>query len=217
MKIVKYLVLAVLLSSCQRNIPVPVPETAEQKMLRTKGVTCADLVQFEDGTTAPSCELILRYHEKAIEILRKYALFTDAELASIRLDNVNFLRKMPVDPATSILPPIGSVLPAISYTYKYGLNWAIPVTGTTTLGPCCRSDGRISYLIMYGSEESVFHEELHRISWQLGADWWTEIAHLTDNDPLKDKFDVDAWTDDEYKRNHLLIGDFFLWTRMPTR
>ena len=208
------LILILLLTSCRRNTPVHVSETPEQKLFRTEGVTCADLTKFEPGTTAPLCARVVQYHDKAVDTLISNGIFTAEQLSGIRMVNVAYLKRKPMNADTvTIWPPMGSILPVFDYTYVSGVHWAVPVTGRTILGDCCRNDGLVQYAIHYGSEESIFHEELHRISWQLGAEWWPEIAHLTERDPLKDKLDVDAWINEEYKRNHQLIGDFQIWKR----
>src|SRR3990167_7256238 len=119
-----FLALILILSGCGRGAPVPSPqpETFEAMLLRTKGVTCAEITNHDEGTTPPSCQRIYRYHLKALDLLYQTQFSIPVEcLNNVRMNNVRYVKKLPVDPATAILPPIGSVLPVIEYTYQWGL------------------------------------------------------------------------------------------------
>ena len=193
------LLYAFLVWGCAKNVTAPLPETFEEMLLRTKGVTCIDITQSADGTDEPSCEAIYKYHMMAVNRLEP---IFGPNVRGVKMHNVKYFRPTRIEMPPNVPSPVISREP-----YFYGILRVImlPVYATVKNLAMVKQFGteyKMTYLIEYGAEENIFCEELHRIFQEMdpARPAWNEVGHGTVNDPLQ--FDCTEWEFAEYALNH---------------
>jgi hypothetical protein len=141
---------------CGKSVPVPPPETFDQMLMRTEGVTCQQLVEHAEGE-APSCEMIVAEFTRARD--RVAALEPAARTHKMR----EFLFFRPERLMNS--------------------ERGVPLI---CIGQCVQGYYEPALLaIMYAHERVVRCEALHGLAHIVGLAGWEEIGHATPADPLQ--------------------------------
>ncbi len=133
--------LLLLLPSCSHNVLVPQPETYSQFMVRTEGVDCAAVTAHDTGAPVPDC---VKLHD-AFARGRALVAAKYPEAVNVKMGPVNFWQ-------TQLMWNAGEAFPRM----KGNGAMAQTITWAST--------------IQYAFEESVEHEAVHWIMFQIRPD-----------------------------------------------